>query len=581
MSRVGATGVDSGRSRPRWPYRTRLLVGLLVVWVPITVLVVGALTGLAARALSRAHEELLSTRADATAANVEQWVQEREDDVKRLAGIVGAQFDDPAGIEANLQRTVEVRDILDVLFVVDTRGVVRATTDASLSFDPSGEEWFGRALVGQTVVSPLYREGDEVRWVIASPVRTDGAIVGVALADLRVEAIGALVADLGTETAEINLVGPDRLLIYSTRFGARSDGPTLLAQGALDPAAPVATTGTLAALDGRSGAARYRNARGVEVFGGYAPVETLGWAVVAQEDVRTALADVRRQVALGVLATLAGVVALAGAASLFARRETRHLRALAEDSTATGDQVLDNVASLQAASEELAATTGQQSRAAATTSASIEELSHTAAAIAGAVVRVADQAGETRADLERAEADVQRSHARTAALADRVGDIESVLGRMDELADQTGLLALNAAIEAAKAGEAGRGFTVVADEVRRLSERSKAFAADIARMVDETRQETSATLDAMDHGSKRLRESLTLLEDVTVVARQVRTATTEQRTAAEQASAMMAQTSDASHQVAMTAGQIATAAGDLTALAADLARTAATLRERL
>jgi len=576
--------VEGGPGRPRWPYRTRLLVGLLVVWVPITVLVVGILTGLAARALSRAQEELLSARADATATNVEQWVQEREDNVVRLAGVVGAQFDDVEAVEATLRRTAQARDIFDVLFVVDSRGVVLASTDDALGFDPTGEEWFGRALVGQTVVSPLYREGDELRWVVASPVRRDGAIVGVTLADLRVEAIGALVADLGSETAEtaeISLVGPDRLLIYSTRFGARSDGQTLLGQGALDPQTPIVTSGSLAALDGRSGAARYRNARGVDVFGGYAPVETLGWAVVAQEDVRTALADVRRQVILGVLATLAGVGALAGAASLFARRETRHLRALAEDSTATGEQVLDNVASLHAASEQLATTTGQQSRAAMTTSASIEELSHTAAAIAAAVVRVADQAGETRADLERAEADVQRSWVRTTTLADRVGDIESVLGRMDELADQTGMLALNAAIEAARAGEAGRGFAVVADEVRRLSERSKDFAADIVKMVDETRQETSATLDAMDHGSKRLRESLTLLEDVTVVAQQVRTATTEQRTAAEQASAMMAQTSDASHQVAMTAGQIATAAGDLTALAADLARTAATLRERL
>jgi len=581
LSRAGATREEDGRQRPRWPYRTRLLVGLLVVWVPITVLVVGVLTGLAARALSRAQEELLSSRADATATNVEHWVQEREDNVVRLAGVVGAQFDDVGEVEATLRRTAQARDIFDVLFVVDTRGVVLASTDPVLSFDPTGEEWFGRALVGQTVVSPLYREGDELRWVVAPPVRRDGAIVGVTLADLRVEAIGALVADLGGETAEISLVGPDRLLIYSTRFGAQSDGPTLLAQGALDPQMPVVTTGSLAALDGRSGAARYRSTGGIDVFGGYAPVERLGWAVVAQEDVRTALADVRRQVILGVLATLGGIGALAGAASLFARRETRHLRALAEDSTATGEQVLDNVASLHAASEELAATTGQQSRAAMTTSASIEELSHTAAAIAAAVVRVADQAGETRADMERAEADVKRSCARTMALADRVGDIESVLGRMDELADQTGMLALNAAIEAARAGEAGRGFTVVADEVRRLSERSKDFAADIVRMVDETRQETSATLDALNHGAKRLRESLSLLEDVTVVAQQVRTATTEQRTAAEQASAMMAQTSDASHQVATTAGQIAAAAGDLTALAADLARTAATLRERL
>src|SRR4030081_218081 len=119
---------------------------------------------------------------------------------------------------------------------------------------------------------------------------------------------------------------------------------------------------------------------------------------------------------------------------------------------------------------------------------------------AGAEVigRVISHAGELRANIQRADTDLQASSDRTQANANRVNEIQRVIELLNDIADQTALLALNAAIEAARAGESGRGFAVVADEVRRLAERSKAAAAQIGALVDGAKIQSTDTVVAVE-----------------------------------------------------------------------------------
>jgi methyl-accepting chemotaxis protein len=86
----------------------------------------------------------------------------------------------------------------------------------------------------------------------------------------------------------------------------------------------------------------------------------------------------------------------------------------------------------------------------------------------------------------------------TDRISKRAADVESILGEIAGIAKQTNLLALNAAIEAARAGEAGRGFAVVADEVRDLSTRTSQFSQQIAVVMKSMREGVSGAEDAIE-----------------------------------------------------------------------------------
>jgi twitching motility protein PilJ len=138
-----------------------------------------------------------------------------------------------------------------------------------------------------------------------------------------------------------------------------------------------------------------------------------------------------------------------------------------------------------------------------------------------AAVKGGTSVAETIKGMQRIRAAVQTTGKKIKGLGERSLEIGAIIEVINEIATQTNLLALNAAIEAARAGEQGRGFAVVADEVRKLAERAARATKDITSLIKGIQVETSEAVTVMEEGTREVEEGTKLADQAGAALREI------------------------------------------------------------
>jgi methyl-accepting chemotaxis protein len=252
-------------------------------------------------------------------------------------------------------------------------------------------------------------------------------------------------------------------------------------------------------------------------------------------------------------------------------RMQQNLREIARALLDGANDIASTSTQLAASTNQIAKATEQQSQAASSMAASVEEMSVSISHMsdhASEVRTAASQSDEAAmsggAVIETLVADAQHAAGSVESAAVEIRQLETLSERISsivsvirEVSDQTNLLALNAAIEAARAGEAGRGFAVVADEVRKLAERTGKSTQDIAGVIEEVQRATRSVVSRMEQTVAEVRKGATTSQQAGEAIAAIRTDASRVVVAVEEIGNALREQSTASTDIAKRVEQIA------------------------
>jgi methyl-accepting chemotaxis protein len=255
---------------------------------------------------------------------------------------------------------------------------------------------------------------------------------------------------------------------------------------------------------------------------------------------------------------------------------------------------------LQAAANQQASGAKEQASAMTEITTTIKELLSTSRQIAESAQRVAQIAEDTATAARSGDQMVHRTQDAVASIRRQVDlivthmldlgrksqQIGAILELINELAEQTNILAINATIEAVGAGESGKRFAVVADEIRKLADRVGGSTKEIRVLIDEIRAAVNTTVMATEGGSKAvdagtrqfgdvaasLKQIVGLVGTTTEAAREIELSTKQQSTAVEQVTVAVADVAQATRETEATSGQVLKTSSQLGSLSRDLMR---------
>jgi len=591
--------------------RARIMGG-----VALTVLVLVAINGFFNYQQARSNlvdsvNDLLIRSGENTSRFVTNWIDSKQQVLNGYAQSIQAGTD----IATAVQQGADSGDFL-YMYVGTRSGEMIMRPDEALpdDYDPRTRPWFTQARqAGGPIITPPYVDASSGDLIMsfAQPVGQDVIAADIALTDIVGEVLGVRLGDFGYAAV---IDGSNNFLIHPDEAQLGKPLRSLIGQSGLTPE-PVSV-----------------QVEGDNWLSAAFPIQGTQWRVVLMMQESEAFANLGTLALSNMLVSaltilivtvvsgfmiswlLKPLINLNRAMSDIAQGEadlTQRLEVIRNDEIGSlsrnFNQFIESIHALVSASldsshqlatlSELARDNAKENNEAvqvqqteiSQVAAAINEMSSTSANVADNAQDTAGAAQSASTEGENGMANARENKRRMGNLTEQIDtatgvirqlddqaqQINTILATIQDIAEQTNLLALNAAIEAARAGEQGRGFAVVADEVRALSQRTHEATGEIQTMIETLQGQTQNAVSIMDkskdltgetaNSAEQVTNSLTSIaesiRDISERASTIAEASREQNTATEEISRIATAIQDASNQLAENIDQ-ATAQSD-------------------
>jgi methyl-accepting chemotaxis protein len=619
--------------------KTKLTVAIVVLLL-LSVSILGSVGYWNARKIIiQDMERSLTELSKSKAQELGVWFAQRKSEVSFLANsptVVDGTLETALTYLKNEQKR---NPVFASFMMMDDKGDANFTSGQKANMASRG--YFKQVMAGQTVVSdPVVAKNDGSLVVVPiAPITRNGAVVGGLAGGVGLGEVIKLVDQVKVGSSGYGyVVQSDGLMVFHPNKDL-----VMKLNAVTDPAAPPdLKTITAKMVKGEQGVSQYTY-KGIDKYVAYAPIpgstwsfavtvpkqevlqklDTLLWASVgitvivfilsvclslyitssitrplnamklmlqdiAQGDGDlTKRLDARSNDELGEVSRcfntfvdkLQGIIIRIARTTELVAAASNQLNQTAGRMAHGADAVTAQVTTVATAGEEMSATAGDIAKNCGMAVEGSQQAS--AAAVSGA--QVVEETISVMSDIAQR---VRNSAHAVESLGTRSEQIGAIVGTIEDIADQTNLLALNAAIEAARAGEQGRGFAVVADEVRALAERTTRATREISDMIKAIQKDTGSAVDAMEagvgevaKGSEKAADSGEALERILAQINEVTMQIHQVATAAEEQTATTSEISNNMHQITTVIAETSRGAQETSAAAVQLSGHAEELKK--
>ena len=477
----------------RMSLRTKLMiVSVMLVLVPVTVIGIHALNKISA-SINSLTGNTMTMYAKQLAAGMQVTLQS---ELRSIAGIAtarriigGATGNIDAAEDALKDVMKKVGSNYEAAYVTDANGVIQADGVGGTyrGINVADRDYFqsaknGKSIIGTPVKSK--KTGKPIA-VAATPLYGDnGNFVGTLCAALNVEMICQTINEtkIGNTGYAFMFDGEGMTVAHPKKeFVLELNGKTIQGMESL----------IKVMLEQKTGIESYAF-KGVDKLAGYAPVPLTGWSIGITQD-RNDFMAIAETIRNSIIITTVIMLAIAiGIAWFFSRSITKPIIKITTLLNEGYNQIVSAADQVSSSSQGLAEGTSQQAAAIEETSASMEQMAAQTKQNAGNTAQANSLVIETGSVVEKANRSMNNLMASMAEITLASTETSKIIKTIDEIAFQTNLLALNAAVEAARAGNAGAGFAVVAAEVRNLALRSAEAAKNTSDMIETTLKKVNA-----------------------------------------------------------------------------------------